>query len=222
MNLSKKDIIVIGASLIGVGLSFYVLKKFVFSKEAHLKRVAKRDLRKWKGKKETDKSVSDDLVKYWSLAGKDFTEAQMQNPSFQSSYPWSSAYIGHLVDKAGFRNFTSRTTHSGYVVDSKKNRKNEVKKSYWAFKPSEGKEVKVGDILVKGRSGSRPSLDTINSGVISHGDIVVGIKNVDGQKFAITQGGNISNTVAQTKVLLTSKGKLSSNGVHFAHLKYIV
>jgi hypothetical protein len=92
-------------------------------------------------------------------------------------------------------------------------------KSYWAFKPSENKAVVVGDILVKGRSGTNPNLDTINSGVLSHGDIVIDIKKIDGKKYAITQGGNLSNTVKQVNVPLTDSNILL-NPVHFAHLKY--
>ena len=49
--------------------------------------------------------------------------------------------------------------------------------------------------------------------------IVVDIKKIDGKKYAITQGGNLSNTVKQTNVPLTDSNILL-NPVHFAHLKY--
>ena len=214
----KKEIIIAVTSVAVIFGLIYVGKNYLTHK-GRLKHNAKKDLKKWKDKKETDKSVSDELVSYWKLTGKNFTKDQMQQKSFHSSYPWSSAYIGHLVDKSGYKNFKPSASHSSYVVDSKENRKNELKNSYWAYKPSELQKVEVGDILVKGRSGSKPNLDTINRGVVSHGDIVVDITSIKGQKYAITQGGNVSDSVAQTKVPLTESERLL-NTLHFAQLKY--
>lgn len=211
--------IIIGATIVSLVVTFYVLNKHLSHKN-RLQRLSKKDLKKWEGKKETDASVSDELVSYWKLAGFDFTYEQMQSSSTHSSYPWSAVYISKLVKDSGVKNFTPRSTHAGYTVDAKNNRSDKVKKSYWAFKPSELKKVEVGDIIVKGRSGTNPNLDTINSSVKTHGDIVVDIKKIDGQKFAITQGGNVSNTVKQTRVPLTDNERLL-NPVHFAQLKYI-
>ena len=215
----KKELIIAITSVVAIVGTYYVLRHYVFNHKAKLRHQAKKDLKFWDGKKETDPAVSKELVEYWKLVGKDFTEKQMQSASTHSSYPWSSAYIGHLVNKAGYKNFSSKSTHSAYVVDAKRNRSENLKRSYWAYKPSELKRVEVGDILVKGRSGSTPNLDTINSGVISHGDIVIEIKKIDGQKYAITQGGNVSDTVKQTKVALTNNERLL-NPVQFAQLKY--
>lgn len=215
----KKELIIAITSVVAIVGTYYVLRHYVFNHRAKLRHTAKKDLKFWDGKKETDPAVSKALVEYWKLVGKDFTEKQMQSASTHSSYPWSSAYIGHLVNKAGYKNFSSKSTHSAYVVDAKRNRAENLKRAYWAYKPSELKRVEVGDILVKGRSGSKPNLDTINSGVISHGDIVIEIKKIDGQKYAITQGGNVSDTVKQTKVALTNNERLL-NPVQFAQLKY--
>ncbi len=214
----KKELITVAVSVASVLLVSYVFRRFIIN-HTKLQFLAKKDLRRWKGKTETDPSMSSDLVGYWKLAGMDFTNKQMQQTSTHLSYPWSAVYISHLVDKSGYRNFNPKSTHSGYVVDAKKNRLNELNKSYWAYKSSENKAVEVGDILVKGRAGTNPSLDTINSGVLSHGDIVVDIKKINGKNYAVTQGGNLSNTVAQTNVPLTDSNKLL-NPVHFAQLKY--
>jgi hypothetical protein len=217
---NKNEIIIAITSVVAVLVVIYVSKKYLFGHKSSLKNIAKKDLKKWSGKTETSKDVSKDMVEYWKLAGLNFSPAQMQSTSVQSNYPWSSVYISHLVKSAGFKNFTPRTTHSGYTVDAKKNRANKKKQSYWAFKPSEGKKVEIGDIIVKGRSGTHPSLDTINSGVLTHGDIVVDVKKINGKQVAITQGGNVSNTVKQTQVSLSKEGKLV-NTAHFAQLKYI-
>jgi hypothetical protein len=215
---NKKEIIVIATSVLAFAVSYYLIKNYA-TKKGRLKHIARKDLRKWEGKTETDPSRSSDLVSYWKLVGKDFSNKQMQQSSTHSSYPWSAVYISHLIDKSGYKNFNPKTTHSGYVVDAKKNRTNKLKDSYWAHKPSELLEVEIGDILIKGRSGTNPNLDTINGGVLSHGDIVIDLASVNGQKYAITQGGNLSNTVKQTKVALTDNYRLL-NPVHFAQLKY--
>lgn len=215
---NNKEIIVVATSIVAFAVSYYLIKNYATNK-GRLKHLAKKDLDKWKGKKETDPSMSSDLVGYWKLAGKTFSQKDMQNSSFHLSYPWSSVYIGHLVDKSGYKNFKPTTGHSAYVVDAKKNRANKLKKSYWAYKPTELQKVEIGDIIVKGRSGSNPNLDTINSSIKSHGDIVIDFVNENGQNYAVTQGGNLSNTVKQTKVKLTDNYRLL-NPVHFAQLKY--
>jgi len=221
LNISSKykTLIIATSSLVAVFV-LYKLIKISATNKGKLKFIADVDLRKWKGKKETDPSMSDELVRYWELVGKKFTETQMQNKSTHSSYPWSAVYISHLVKASGFNNFNPKTTHSGYVVDAKSNRSKNLKKSYWAYKPSEGNEVSIGDILIQNRAGSKNNLDTINSGSISHGDIVVDVFSLNGNRYASLQGGNVSDTVKRVNYKLTKEGKLSNN-VHFAHLKYI-
>lgn len=215
---NNKEIIVIATSIVAFAVSYYLIKNYI-SNKARLKHLAKKDLDKWEGKKETDPSMSSELIGYWKAVGKDFTSKDMQQSSTHAGYPWSGVYISHLVKKSGYKNFIPRSFHSAYVVDAKKNRANKLNKSYWAYKPSELKEVEIGDIIVKGRSGSNPSLDTITDNVKSHGDIVVDIVTENGQKYAVTQGGNVSNTVKQTKVKLTDNYRLL-NPVHYAQLKY--
>lgn len=214
----KNENIQIAISVVSI-ISFAVALKYVFSNNARLKRQAKKDLRKWKGKTETSPEVSKYLVEYWRKAGLNFDESQMKSTSFQSNYPWSSAYIGHLVDSAGYKNFESKPTHSSYVVEAKNNRSKGLKRSYWAYKPTELKDVKIGDVLVQGRAGTKPNLDTINSGVLSHGDIVVDFEKKDGVKYAVLQGGNLSNTVKQVKEKLGSDGDII-NSKFFAQLRY--
>jgi hypothetical protein len=218
-NIHKKELVIISTIVISVVAVSFVLKHYVFNNKSRLKHIAKKDLKRWEGKKETDPSMSKELADYWRLVGMDVSKQEVQTSFFNAKYPWSAVYISHLVNNAGYKNFEPRQTHSGYTVDAKKNRSNKVKKSYWAYKPSELKKVEIGDILIKGRSGSKPNLDTINSGVLSHGDIVVDIQNIDGQKFAITQGGNVSDSVKQTRTPLTDNERLL-NSVHFAQLKY--
>lgn len=217
--MKKEDNIQIAISVISI-IGVAIAMKYVFSHKARLKRQANKDLRKWEGKTETSPEVSKYLVDYWKKAGLNFSESQMQSSGFQSSYPWSSAYIGHLVDSAGYKHFTSKPTHSAYVVEAKNNRASKQKRSYWAYKPSELNKVQVGDILVQGRSGSKPNLDTINSGVLSHGDIVVDLVKENGVNYALLQGGNLGNTVQRTKERLGDKKEVI-NSKYFAQLRYV-
>lgn len=200
---------------------FLIIRKITRNPKKKLQEEAKKDREFWKNKAETHPSVSDTLVDYWKTAGLNFKPSQMQSASFHSSMPWSSAYVSNLIIRGGYKNFKGSSSHAQYVVEAKKNRKENKNNSFWAYKPSEGKKVEVGDILVKPRSGSNPSLDTINGSTPTHGDVVIDTYKKDGKFWAKAQGGNLSNTVsADTVYELTSDGKIKSGSPLFAHLKY--
>jgi len=223
MKLNLKDIKPIEWAIGGTIalLTFFLLIKFVFSKKnIKLKKLADEDLKKWKGKKETDAIMSDTLINYWKTVGLNFKPGQMQSSSFQKSYPWSASYVTHLIKNSGY-NFKGGTTHSEYAVKGKKDRKEKTKNTFWAFRKSENKPIEVGDILIKNRDGGKYNYDTITSGVKSHGDVIVDIKNISGKKVAYYQGGNLSNSVDRKKIDLSSNGTLTSDSPYFLHLKYI-
>ena len=185
-----------------------------------LKSLADIDKKKWTGKKETDKEMSDTLVKYWKNVGLNFTPQQMQSSSFQNQYPWSASYVTHLIKNSGY-NFKGGATHSEYAVKGKSDRVSKTKNSFWAFRPTEKKKVEIGDILVKNRGGNNYNYDTIKSGVKSHGDVIVDIKTENGNKTAYYQGGNLSNSVGRGTIKLDDNGLLPSNSPYFLQLKYI-
>lgn len=223
---SKTKRIILIAGIITIALAVviitFVLIKRAMNKQRELLKVySEADRIFWKGKKELDKAVSGALVNYWKLAGVNFTESQMQSASTHETYPWSAVYISSLVSRSGFQNFTPRTTHSGYTIDAKTNRSKKTTPSFWAYKPSEQKKVEIGDILVQNRNGGKYTLDTINRGAQTHGDIVVDTIHKDGKNYAVVQGGNVSNTVSTSQVLLTPEMTLPANTSKFAHLKYI-
>jgi hypothetical protein len=85
---------------------------------------------------------------------------------------------------------------------------------------TDGKKVEIGDILIKNRSGGNYNFDTIRSGVISHGDVIIDIIK-EGEKItAIAQGGNLNNSVEIVKIPLSNNQKLPSNSPYFMQLKY--
>lgn len=229
MKFSKQEkLIIAGAIATSVFLGVVVFisirnkKKNLFQLTPYQKKlqeVADDDLKKWAGKKETDPSVSDLLIGYWKLLGNTFTPAQMQSPSFQDKWYWSSAYVSHLLKSAGF-NFKPRSYHSTYTVDAKENRTEGNKNSFWAYRPTENKKVEIGDVLVKNRGGGNYTFDTIQRSVPAHGDVVVDFVEKDGKKYAVTQGGNVSNTVSKTNYEITSDNLFKTPSKFIAHLKY--
>ncbi len=215
INPSK---IILASAILVVG--FFVIKRFFKPKKNKIQKEAESDLEFWKGKTETSPLVSDTLIRYWKATGRNFTPSQMQSSSVHSTYPWSSAYISDLVKRIGYKNFKGHASHSGYVIDAKKNRETKLKDSLWAYKPSEGKKVEVGDILVKPRSGTNPTLDTLTFGTNTHGDLIIDILEKNGKSYARGIGGNLGNTVSTHDYELTSDGKIKPKTEPFAHLKY--
>lgn len=211
---------VIGAS---VAIVTYYLSSKLFYKNTSvpkIKKIADDDLKKWEGKKETDPSMSNTLIDYWKSIGLNYKPSQMQSSSFQSSNPWSAAYVSHLVKNAGY-NFKGGASHSIYANQAKKDKNGNVKNRFWAFRKTDNKPVKVGDILIKNRDGGNFTFDTLTSGSKSHGDVIIEIKNIGDKKVAYYQGGNLSNSVKRGTIDLTSKGTIPQDSPYFMHLKYI-
>ncbi len=223
--MKKEDKYIYG----GIAFGFLIASAIVYiiyrkgkigRNQKRLQNLADSDKKKWAGKKETDKDMSDTLVRYWKSVGLNFTNQQMQSPTFQSQYPWSASYLTHLVKNSGY-NFKGGASHSTYAVKGKSDRDLKIKNSFWAFRPKERKKIEVGDILIKNRDGGNYNYDTIRSGVKSHGDIIVDIKTENGIKTAYYQGGNLSNTVLRGKIKLDKNGLLPIDSPYFLQLKYI-
>jgi hypothetical protein len=189
-------------------------------KQKKLVELADEDLKKWEGKTETNKDVSDTLISYWQSVGLNYTPNQVQSSVWQSSNPLSASYITSLIKKAGY-NFKGGSAHSTYSIQGKKDRNDNVKNKYWAFRKSENKPVEIGDILVRNRDGGNFNFDTISSGSKSHGDVIIDIKKIGEKKVAIYQGGNLSNTVKRGQIELDNNGFLKSNSPYFLQLKFI-
>lgn len=166
--------------------------------------IAKGELKKWKGKNELSPFTSSILKGYWQSVGKSFTESEMQNPSVHASYPWSSAFISYLFQKAGANEqFPYNAAHSGYFQEAKRNRDN-PKAPLIGYRLDEY-VPKVGDLVVSSRESGK-GYDT-NGHFASHGEVVINV----GKGFIETIGGNVGNRVITTKVKTDNKGYLTAS-----------
>ena len=150
-------------------------------------------------KKENTPEMIDKLKEYWNAAGiKSWSDEKMRNEA------WSAAFISYLMKKANAgTNFKYSPSHSVFIREAIKNKKEESDNPFKAYKPSEVK-LNVGDIIAYPRQ-SGVNYDTITD-YASHSDVVVQIKN----GIAKTIGGNVANTVSATSVYLTKDGKIDT------------
>ena len=148
--------------------------------------------------KEGDSRTMPALRKYWESVG-----WQNRSDKDKINEAWSAAFISYMMQKSGAgSNFKKSASHSTYIRDSIKNRKNNTGK-FQGFKPNEVK-VEVGDLIGKPRQ-SGVDYDTPNS-YMSHTDIVVEVTPTEAKMI----GGNVGNSVTMKSVPLT-KGYIATN-----------
>lgn len=170
--------------------------------------IAHKEIARWKSMNELSQNASQTLVNYWKSVGKTFTQQQMQSPSVQGAWPWSSAFISYLFHKAGAKDqFPYSASHFGYFTVAKRNRDNK-NAPLRGFRINEY-APKVGDIVVYTRESGK-GYDT-NGFFGSHGEVVLEV----GKGFIKTVGGNVSNKVKLSTFYTNSKGLLEGNRVSF-------
>ena len=154
------------------------------------------------------------LTDYWVQGGGVNWDAKKMTDE-----AWSAAFISYLMKKSGAgNNFKYSISHSEYIRDAVKNRKEGNNKTFRAFRPQEVK-IEVGDLVCYPRQ-SGVSFDKTGS-YMSHCDIVTTVNKLE----ALSIGGNISDSVSQTKLPLNSKGFIDkskdgkSYGGYFAVIK---
>jgi len=154
--------------------------------------------------KEGDPKTMDRIRAYWKEGAgvKNWDDQKMVSEA------WSAALISYLMKKSGAGNdFKYSPSHSVYLREAIKNRKENNANPFKGYKPEE-MPIAVGDLVGRPRQ-TGVTYDT-TSPYLSHSDMVIGIK--DG--FADTVGGNVSNSVKITKVPLTADGKIDNSKVH--------
>ena len=190
----------------GIGIALYFYFKDSFKKR--LIRIAKGEETKWKAITELSEKASSILLDYWKAAGFNFSASQMQNSTFQSSQPWSSAFISWLFYKAGAKDqFPYASSHSGYFQKAKANRDNK-NAPLRGFRVTEY-APKVGDLVVYTREAGK-GYDT-NGFFASHGELVI----ETGKNYIKAVGGNVSNKVRISTYKTDQNGKLSGNKAPF-------
>lgn len=151
--------------------------------------------------KEGDPRTMERLRAYWrdGAGVKNWTDAQMKSEA------WSAAFISYIMKKSGAgKDWKYSPSHSTYIVDAIKNRKENNSNPFKGYKPEEVK-VEVGDLVGYPRQAG-VTYDTTGA-FMSHTDVVVKI----GNGYADSIGGNISDTVKVTRVPLTPDGKIDKS-----------
>jgi len=207
---NKYWVVLGGVSLLTIiGLLFTLrkpkseLKKGSSNFKNDLIRLANQEWDKWNkgGKriKEGSKETIEDLRKYWEEGA-----GVKQNDKYYINEAWSSAFISYLMRKAGAGDdFKYAQSHSQYIAEAVKNRKENNSKKFKAYKPDEV-SVEIGDLVCYPRQGGI-TYDS-SAGYKSHCDLITEINN----NVAVGIGGNISNSVTKKNYYL-SNGKIDKN-----------
>jgi len=153
-------------------------------------------------RKEGDSSMYKNIKKYWQEgSGTFWSKTKMINEA------WSAAFISWVMKKSGAGDdFKYSPSHSVYIRDAIKNRKEDNKNPFKGYRPEE-KKVERGDLVCYARQAG-VNYDTTGR-YASHCDIIVKIE--DGN--AIGVGGNVSNSVSKTEYEIDKKGKITGDKV---------
>lgn len=208
MNKTLKYSLITLAAIAAAGGAFFVYKKRKGISNIAKKAidVAQLEFDAWNTggtqRKEGDSSVYDRLKKYWQEGADIFwTKTKMINEA------WSAAFISYVMRKAGAGdNFKYSPSHSVYIRDAIKNRKENNDNPFKGYRPEEVK-VSKGDLVCYPRQNG-VGYDTTGA-YASHCDLVVDVqKNV-----AIAVGGNVSNSVSKTEYSIDDEGKVNEKKV---------
>ena len=164
------------------------------------------EFRLWDGRDESDPRMEWRLVEYWqSVLGKHPEQEFGRN--WKTALPWSAAFISFTVNSRAPGALPPARSHWEYARDSISGQRGE----YVALDPrAKEAKVRVGDILVKNRSGSQMSFQDLQRVGFSpsHGDIVVNI--TDGGRTAVGIGGNVGSSVGVVRYALDAEGRASN------------
>ena len=204
MTRNEKILISVSSVLLVGGLAFLFRKqiKSLIKGQGEVSRAAsKLAISEWehwgRGRiKEGDAATMERLRQYWRQGGGvDWSDRKMIDEA------WSAAFISYLMGKAGAGdNFKYSTSHSEYIRDAVKNRKQNNQKTFKGFRPEEVK-IDVGDLVCYPRQ-SGVNYDSTGS-YKSHCDIITKVEN----NQAVSIGGNVSNSVTKSIVPLVN-GKI--------------
>ncbi|PDT50839.1 MULTISPECIES: DUF2272 domain-containing protein [Sinorhizobium] len=129
-------------------------------------------------------------------------------PSNISSWAWSATFISWCVLAAGARNgeFDLSIRHAKYIKNSIENADSET----GVFRARRITEYapKVGDLICGNRGGGTVTYDQARNleSYNSHGAIVIEFTIENGIRYALTVGGNESDSIRIKKVRLTANG----------------
>ena len=176
-------------------------KKSAF--KSKLVNLANQEFDKWNKNgvkiKEGAKDTIVDLRNYWEKGA-----GVKQNDEYYVEEAWSSAFISYLMKTAGAGDdFKYAPSHSQYIAQAVKNRKENNSKKFKAYKPNEVK-VEVGDLVCYPRQ-SGVGYDS-QAGYMSHCDLVISVN----KNTAVGVGGNVSDSVSKKNYALKD-GKIDKS-----------
>ena len=193
-----------GISVLTISL-IYILskpkKQSAFKKK--LVNLANEEFDKWNKNgvkiKEGAKDTIVDLRNYWEKGA-----GVKQNDEYYVEEAWSSAFISYLMKMAGAGDdFKYAPSHSQYISQAVKNRKENNAKKFKAYKPNEV-DVKVGDLVCYPRQ-SGVGYDS-GAGYKSHCDLIISVNG----NTAVGVGGNVSDSVSKKNYALKD-GKIDKS-----------
>jgi hypothetical protein len=146
---------------------------------------------------ESDEPLTSQIAEYWQAVGQTFPGV---------STAWSAVFISFCVKTAGATSneFEFSAAHAKFVHDAINN-----PRAFRGFKITE-QAVHVGDIIQNNRGGNAFDFTFAknNDGYFSHSAIVIS-RGVDANgKFAITVGGNESDSIRRKRVQLNDDGTI--------------
>jgi hypothetical protein len=149
--------------------------------------------------KEGNQDTIQRLRNYWEVGS-----GIKQDDNYYINQPWSSAFISYLMRKAGAGDdFKYSQSHSQYIAQAVKNRKENNSKKFKAYKPNEVK-VQVGDLVCYPRQ-SGVGYDS-KAGYKSHCDLITSVQG----NIAVGIGGNVSDSVTKNNYALKD-GKIDKS-----------
>lgn len=202
MKTSNAILLTLGLSVLTIGgYVIYTKRKGISSLARKAINVAKKEFDLWNKNgqlKEDDDSIFDRVKAYWQEGAEVFWDkAKMINEA------WSAAFISYVMKKSGAGDkFKYSTSHSVYIRDAVKNRKENNNNPFKAYKPEEV-SLEKGDIVCYPRQ-SGVNYDSTGN-YASHCDIVIDLQ----KDKAITVGGNVSNSVSKTNVPIDKNKKIT-------------
>jgi len=135
-----------------------------------------------------------DLKRYWDSIG---WKEEKWSPTGTA---WSAAFMSYVVRKGGAgEDFKYSSSHSKYIRDSIKNRKENNKNPFKGYRLDE-KKIELGDLICYSRESST-DLYNRTSSYMSHCDIVTKID----KKYVEVIGGNVSNGVTKKSVPIKNR-----------------
>jgi len=192
-----------GVSLLTISLIYLFSKpKKQSSFKKKLVNLANEEFDAWNKNgriKEGNQDTLPRLRKYWEEGS-----GIKKDDNYYINEPWSSAFISYLMRKAGAGDdFKYATSHSQYIEQAVKNRKENNSKKFKGYKPNEVK-VEVGDLVCYPRQ-SGVGYDS-GAGYKSHCDLIISING----NTAVGVGGNVSDSVSKKNYILKD-GKIDKS-----------